>query len=146
MKLLKSGIMNNSFVKINLVVVSILIITLLCFVTTEMEDCRQLNLLYAKIYKKEIDVVTYFRALNAYPKWRISSFIGIGITIILSFYLYLLLNSGININNNKNKLLFLFFWFCFFIVSITVLMAYNFWNWHYVSNDGGLDKPIFTGS
>ena len=141
MKIIKSDIMKSSFIKINLVMIAILVIILFCFVTTEQKDQNTINSLYEKLRKKEIDLTSYLQSLNAYPIWRISSFIGIGITIILSFYLYLLLNSGID-NNNKHKLMFLFFWFCFFIVTINVLMAFNFLNWHYVSNDGGLLKTF----
>ena len=116
----------------------LLIISLLVFfiyIYQELDDMRIVNNEYKKITSNPT-CMNHINMLNAYPWWRICVLFGLINTLILGWF--------VKNNVNDQKTLWNIIWFS---LIINILIIYKFiahWQWHYVSNDGGLVNSEFT--
>jgi hypothetical protein len=120
----------------NSLVLILISLSVLCLYTyQEIDDMSVLNDEYHKITNNSA-CMNYMRILTAAPRWRICVVFGLLNTLIIGGFL--------KINTNDQKLFWNMFWFS---LVTSILIFYKFishWQWHYVTNNGGLENSEYT--
>ena len=121
----------------SIILISIILIMLYLYIFFEFNDRNVLNNEYSKTTNNS-SCMQYMRILNAYPWWRVCVVFGIINTLFVGAFLKL--------NTNDKKIFWNVFWFA---LVTNILILYKFvahWQWHYVSNDGGLTNAEYTSN
>ena len=123
--------MNNNI----LTLLTIIVFVVFIYIYQELDDMRVVNNEYKKILSNST-CMKHIQLLNAYPWWRICVAFGLLNTLILGGF--------VKQNINDQKAFWNILWFS---LLLNILVIYKFiahWQWHYVSNDGGLSNSEFT--
>lgn len=131
--------MKQHIIIINFIAFIVIALLVIYTINIELKDMAQLNSSYKKLSKNK-ECVLHLQAVNAFPIWRMSFYIGLITAIISTFYLYLLVHSKVD----KSYFITLFFWTFAILQTLVIYKTIAFWNWHYVSNDGGLPNQYYT--
>ena len=124
---------------VNIIAFLLIISLIISTIRINLTDMKRLNKEYKNL-ENNSECIDFLRAVNAFPIWRLSLYVGILTSIISSFYLYLLINS----KGLKPYLIYLFFWFSIILNWLIIYKTIIHWNWHYVTNDGGLKNGFYT--
>jgi hypothetical protein len=124
---------------IKIIAIPIILITSFLFyriIKVEFEDMKVLNENFHKL-KDNKQCINHIRIVNSYPSWRLCLFFSLFLALLISLFFYYL------IKPKKDKVILLFI-FTLFINMFTLNKLLTYWNWHYVSNDGGIENKFFT--
>ena len=118
------------------IIIVIIFFIFLNILHVELKDMKLVNENYHKL-KLNKQCIKHIRIINSYPSWRLCLFVSLYLTIFMTLFFYYL------VKPKKNKVI-LFLIFSLFINNFVLNKLLNYWNWHYVSNDGGIENNFFT--
>tara|TARA_B100000963_G_scaffold11761_1_gene9121 strand:+ start:1139 stop:1522 length:384 start_codon:yes stop_codon:yes gene_type:complete len=122
-------------------IIEILIILIILFIfykiiKVEFDDRKAVNDNFHKIRNNK-ECINHIKIINSFPIWRLCLFFSLLLSIFITLFFYYL------VKPKKDKVILLFI-FTLFINMFVLNKFLNHWNWHYVSNDGGIENKFFT--